>query len=410
MGNFCLNKLKEGRRKVESKQMKELKRNVHTGKRIIGVAAGSGLAAKAAENGGADFILALNSGKFRQMGVSSLAGWLPFANANETVMDYGRREILPRVKDIPVFFGFNGTDPTIDKKKWLLSLKASGFSGINNFPTVGMFDGQFREWLEENNLSYDQEVDSIKLAHELGLMTIAFVFDQLQTEKMLAAGADIICVHLGLTGGGTVGAKKILSLEAAKKLANELFEICKAADPSVIRMIYGGPVDSPLDADYMFKQTSAQGYIGGSSFERTPVEDSIGQITNEFKTAGILESNKKLYQLLEELEQHYDYVVFTQKYIAEHYMNEIKLTELADIMHISRQYLGTLFKEKIGIPFSDYLTSYRMKQAISILENNNVSISELAQMVGYADPSYFSRAFKKYTGFPPNTFRSSKKE
>lgn len=173
-------------------------------------------------------------------------------------------------------------------------------------------------------------------------------------------------------------------------------------------MIYGGPVDSPLDADYMFKQTTAHGYIGGSSFERTPVEDTIGQITNEFKTAGILESNKKLYQLLEELEQHYDYIDFTQKYIADHYMDEIKLTELADIMHVSRQHLGTLFKEKMGITFSDYLTSYRLNQAITILENKTVSIGELAQMVGYTDAAYFSRAFKKYTGFSPNTFRSSK--
>lgn len=393
---------------MEQRQLTQLKRNVHTDKRVIGVAAGSGLAAKSAENGGADFILALNSGKFRQMGVSSLAGWLPFSNANETVMDYGRREILPRVKNIPVFFGFNGTDPTIDKKEWLLSIKENGFAGINNFPTVGMFDGQFREWLDENNLSYDQEVASIKLAHELGLLTIAFVFDQTQTKQMLAAGADIICVHLGLTGGGTVGAKKILSLEAGKKIANELFDICEKVDPTVIRMIYGGPVDSPLDADYMFKQTTAHGYIGGSSFERTPVEDSIGQITNEFKTAGILESDKKLYQLLEELEQHYDYVDFTQKYIADHYMDDIKLTELADIMHISRQHLGTLFKEKMGITFSDYLTSYRLNQAITILENKTVSIGELAQMVGYTDASYFSRAFKKYTGFSPNSFRSSK--
>jgi predicted TIM-barrel enzyme len=159
-----------------------------------------------------------------------------------------------------------------------------------------MFDSQFREWLEENNESYVQEVDSIKLAHELGLLTIAFVFDQTQTKQMLAASADIICVHLGLTGGGTIGAKKILSLEAGISIVNDLFKICEKVNPNVIRMAYGDPIDSPLDADFLFKQTSAQGYIGGFSFERTPVESNIGKVTNEFKTTGIIEFNKQLYQ------------------------------------------------------------------------------------------------------------------
>lgn len=382
----------------------QMKKDCQNGKHLIGVAAGSGLVAKSAESGGANLILTLNAGKFRQMGVSSLAGWLPFSNANEMVMDYGKMEILPRVKKLPVFFGFNGTDPTINQKEWMQKIKVAGFAGVNNFPTVGMFDGQFREYLEENGLGYSLEVEMIKLAHEEGLMTIAFVFNEAQTYQMLAAGADIICVHLGLTSGGTVGAKKILSLASGEELANQLFEICKTVRPEVIRMFYGGPIDSPLDADYMFKQTTAQGYIGGSSFERTPVEDSIGQITNEFKVAGVLATDEKLYQLLEEFKQHYNYVDFTQKYIAEHYMEEVKLNDLARIMHISRQYLGTIFKETLGTTFSDYLTSYRMKQAMSIMKKEEIAIQELAQMVGYQDASYFSRAFKKYTGISPKKY------
>lgn len=384
---------------------RRLKQEVHSGKKMIGVAAGSGLAAKAAELGGADFILALNSAKFRQMGVSSLAGWLPFSNANELVMDYGTKEILPRVKQLPVFFGLNGTDPTINQAVFLQQIKAAGFAGINNFPTVGMFTGTFREALTEHGITYEQEVQCIQQAHELGLLTIAFVFNEKQTRQMLAAGADILCVHLGLTAGGTVGAKKLLSLDAGKTLANELFHICETLKPDVIRMIYGGPVDSPLDAEYMFKHTSAQGYIGGSSFERTPVEDRIGQITTEFKTAGILEKDKKLHQLLDELNQYEDYVAFSQKYIADHYMEEIKLAELATIMHISRQYLSTLFKAKIGISFSDYLISYRMDQAKTILTENKIAIEELAAMVGYRDAAYFSKSFKKYTGLSPKKYK-----
>jgi len=279
---------------------------------VIGVATGAGISAKYAVKGGADLILALNSGRFRQMGLGSIAGLLPFANCNQLVMEFGSREIIPIAKNIPVFFGLCATDPTIDLEKYIEEIHLNGFSGINNYPSVGMIDGQFREAIEEEGLSYDREVEAIRIAHRKNIFSIAFVFDEMQAKKMIAAGADVICAHLGVTKGGMLGAKKSLSLEAATKMAKAIFYVCDEMKSEVIKMIYGGPINSPLDLKYMYNNTDTMGYLGGSSFERIPFEIAITQVTREFKATGQIEENDLMNKMMVGITEYYDYIAFVK--------------------------------------------------------------------------------------------------
>ena len=249
------------------------------------------------------------------MGRSSLAGFLPFNNSNQMVMEFASKEIQPVIKKIPIFFGLNATDPTIDLERYIDQLKDRGFVGINNFPTVGLIDGQYREALEEMGFSYDLEVEAIRIAHKKELFTVAFVFDETQAKDMVTAGADIICAHLGFTAGGMLGAKKVLSLEAAKLKALRIFSVCDAIKPDVIKMIYGGPVKMPVDVQYMYSNTGIMGYIGGSSFERIPSEKSIINITRAFKNTGNLSEDDLMVKMLEGITKHYDYVQFVKKYV-----------------------------------------------------------------------------------------------
>lgn len=385
--------------------IENLKNQILLNKHIIGVAVGSGLSAKYAEKGGADIILALSSGRFRQMGIGSLAGWMPFSNSNELVMEFGSREIIPIVKNIPVVFGINATDPTINLEEYIDLIKANGFSGINNFPTIGMLGGKFREALEDGGIGFDKEVEAIKIAHEKNLFTIAFVFDEKQAEEMLGAGADIICVHLGLTGGGEVGAKKMISLESAKNVASKIFKVCDDIRPGVLKMIYGGPVKTPIDIDYMYKNTEAIGYIGGSAFERTPFESTITNTTKSFKFAGIHEKDELLIKMIEGIKKHYSYVDFVKEYILNNYMHKIFLSDLASVLHVSRPYLSSIFKSEVGCTFPEYLSQFRLNKAKEILEKENIQISEIAHIVGYSDYAHFSKAFKKQTGLSPKEYR-----
>ncbi|MDT8899857.1 phosphoenolpyruvate hydrolase family protein [Anaeroselena agilis] len=262
---------------------KSLAENRTENQPIIGVAVGSGLSAKQAIAGGADFLLALNAGRFRMAGISSLAALLPYANSNEMVLDFGSREIIPRAGNSPVIFGACATDVTVDQDALIAKIRARGFQGVNNFPTVGLIDGSLRQALEEGGLGFEREVEFIAKAAKAGLFTVAFVFDEHQGQAMAAAGADIICAHLGLTVGGKTGAKHSISLEKGIKLANGIFATVDSRHPAPIKMIYGGPVSTPEQTAYFYGNTGAVGYIGGSSFERIPAETTIEKVTGQFK-------------------------------------------------------------------------------------------------------------------------------
>ncbi len=386
----------------------KLKTQLRVTGHIIGVAAGAGITAKYAVKGGADMLLALNAGRFRQMGQSSLAGWLPFANCNEMVMEFGTREIIPLAAEIPVIFGLNATDPMIELEQYIALIGARGFAGINNFPTIGMLDGQFREALEEEGISFDREIEAIRIAHQQNLFTLAFVFDRHQAQAMAIAGADLICAHLGLTKGGYTGAKKVLSLQAAKEIADEVFTACDDVRPGIIKMIYGGPVKMPVDLSYLYNNTRTMGYIGGSSFERIPSEDAIINITRAFKQTGHLAQDELLVKMIEGIKNHYNYVDFVKDYVAVNYRQKVLFADLAKVAHISRSHLSALFKKEVGCTFSEYLIQYRISKAKEIMKVKHIKLNEVAQMTGFKEYSHFSHTFKRVTGVAPEKFLNHK--
>ncbi|QNB46375.1 AAA family ATPase [Thermanaerosceptrum fracticalcis] len=278
-----------------------LRETLQKKKNIVGAAVGSGLSARLAVSGGADLLLALNSGRFRNAGRSSMAGLMPFKNCNQWVLEFGSQEIIPVVQNIPIIFGACASDPTIDWDYFLDLLLQKGFHGINNFPSVGLIDGVLREALEEQGMGFANEVELISRAHRKGLFTVAFVFDPEQGEAMARVGADVICAHFGFTVGGSLGAKKSVSIENAAALANNIFSRAAAIRKDCFWLVYGGPVIYPEQADYIFKHTGAQGYIGGSSIERIPAEEGIREITDQFKN--IVRLQQENVRLKEELER-----------------------------------------------------------------------------------------------------------
>ncbi len=368
---------------------------------LIGVAAGSGMTGKYAEQGGADFILALSAGRYRQMGVSSLAGFLPFGNSNQLVLEFASKELVPSIKKIPVCFGICATDPTIDLKEFINLIKEKGFTGINNFPSVGLIDGMFREALEEQGITYDKEVEAIRIANEIGLFTVAFVFNESQALKMVEAGADVICVHFGLTKGGKLGAKKIQSLQSAKKMAVNIFKRCNQVNPNIIKMIYGGPVNNPKDVQFMYDDTEIMGYIGGSAFERIPSEQTILEVTKSFKQTNDFHYNELIEKITDGIGSQADYVEFVKKYVWLNYMNDISLNEIAEVLRLSRSYLSTLFKKEVGVSFTTYLIDFRLNRAIELLKKEKLPFAIIAEMVGYPNYSQFSKIFKKHKGQSP---------
>lgn len=388
---------------IVHKLQMEIKINGH----IIGVAAGSGMTTRYSVKGGADFILALSAGRFRQTGRPSMASYLAYTNSNDTVMDFATRELLTLMESTPILFGINATDPMIELPEYIEEIRGSGLSGLVNFPTVGLIDGRFRQALEGDGISYDTEVEAIRIASEKGMFTLAFVFDEEQAEKMINAGADIICAHLGWTMGGTLGAKKASSIKAACRSADRIFHICLEKAPDKIRMIYGGPVKTPADAEYFYKNTSCQGFIGGSSFERIPSEKAILQTTRYFKHPDDVENTNSLKSVLEGKPAESDYAEYIQEYISLHYHQTITLNGMAGILHVSPPYLGSVFKKKTGCNFTEYLITFRMNKACSMLANERLSISEIARDIGYGDPAQFSRIFKKYKGMSPRAYRSA---
>lgn len=251
---------------------------------IIGGGAGTGLSAKCEATGGIDLIVIYNSGRYRMAGRGSLSGLLAYGNANDVVMEMAR-EILPVVPDTPVLAGVNGTDPFCVMDHFLDQLKAIGFSGVQNFPTVGLIDGTFRANLEETGMSYGLEIDMIRAAHEKDLFTTPYVFNADEAVAMAEAGADIIVCHLGLTTGGAIGAETALKLEDCPELVNDWAEAALRVNPDVIVLVHGGPVSMPDDAEYVLKNTdNCHGFYGASSMERLPTEIALTEQTRSFKS------------------------------------------------------------------------------------------------------------------------------
>ena len=316
-------------------------------------------------------------------------------------MDMGCNELLPIIRDTPVLFGLFASDPMIHLYDYLQKIRENGFSGVVNYPTLSLIDGIFGEALSEEGNTYEKEVEAIKLAHFLDLFTIAFVVNAEQARAMTLAGADVICAHLGLTKGGFLGAKKYISINDARKISDEIFNASDKIRSDVIKMIYAGPANTPIDMQYLYQNTKCQGYIGGSTFDRIPTERAILNTTKAFKSYGSFDEKDPMSKLLNGNWNPGDYVEFVKKYIEEHYMKEIQLRDLAVVAHVSGSYLSVKFKKEVGCSFTEYLVRFRMNKAKELFEQKKMSCKEVAAMVGYEDYAQFSRMFKKYTGIPP---------
>jgi predicted TIM-barrel enzyme len=250
---------------------------------IIGGGAGTGLSAKCEEAGGIDLIVIYNSGRYRMAGRGSLSGLLAYGNANDVVMEMAK-EVLPVVKRTPVLAGVNGTDPFCQFDNFLDSVAAIGFSGVQNFPTVGLIDGVFRQNLEETGMSYALEVEMIRLAHKKDLLTTPYVFDPSQAAAMTKVGADILVAHMGLTTGGTIGAETALTLDACSGRIDAMAEAALKVRSDIIVLCHGGPIAEPADATLVLSKTRyCHGFYGASSMERLPAEKAITRQTQDFK-------------------------------------------------------------------------------------------------------------------------------
>jgi predicted TIM-barrel enzyme len=252
-----------------------------SGRPVIGAGAGTGLSAKCEEAAGVDLIVIYNSGRYRMAGRGSLAGLLAYGNANEIVVDMGR-EVLPVVRSTPVLAGVNGTDPFYDPHVLLPELARMGFAGVQNFPTVGLIDGDFRANLEETGMSYQLEVELVRVARELDLLTTPYVFSAADAVAMTEAGADVVVAHLGLTTGGTIGARTAKSLDDCVRLVDEWAAAARGVREDVLVLCHGGPIATPQDVEYVLSRTTADGFYGASSMERLPTENAMTDAVREF--------------------------------------------------------------------------------------------------------------------------------
>ncbi len=273
--------------------LKRLKQQRKQNRMLVGAGAGTGISAKSAEAGGVDLIIIYNSGRYRMAGRGSLAGLMPYGDANKIVVEMGS-EVLPVVKDTPVLAGVCGTDPFRMMDVFLKQLKEQGFAGVQNFPTVGLIDGIFRQNLEETNMGYDLEVDMIEKAHKLDLLTTPYVFDTDQAYKMAKAGADVLVAHMGLTTKGTIGAKTALTLEESAKKVQEIADAGRKVNPDVLVICHGGPIAQPEDVKYIMEHTTGiDGFFGASSIERFATEIGIKNQAERFKNIKLSNAKKQ---------------------------------------------------------------------------------------------------------------------
>jgi predicted TIM-barrel enzyme len=261
----------------------KLEGEIGKGRPIVAAGSGIGLAAKFAEAGGSDLIIIYNSGLYRMDGLPSIAGYMPFGDANAMVKEMGLRHVLPIVRETPVIAGICAYDLTRDMEVFLKELQVLGFSGVINFPTAGRIDGDFRRSMEEFDMGYEREANVMGLAGSLGLFTMAYVFNPEESRMMARNGIDSVVAHMKTTTGGTVGAKRPVSLEEAGKRCSAIFKAALSIKDNVICLAHGGPIEGPEATEYIYRHTQAKGFVGASSIERIPVEAAIRKTTEMFK-------------------------------------------------------------------------------------------------------------------------------
>jgi len=262
-----------------------LQATIAEGKPVVIAGAGTGISGKFAERGGADLIGVYNSGLFRMDGNGSLAGLMPYGDANQIVIDLANR-VFPQIKEAPMIAGICGTDPTREMKPYLKYLMELGFSGVMNFPTVGLIDGRFRRELEDTGMGYGKEIETLKLASELGFFTLGYAFNPEEAAMVGEAKLDVLICHMGLTRGGAIGSKEAegISLEECAELIRKMTAEARKYHKDIMIFAHGGPISYPEDTEYIYKNTEAVGFLGASSIERIPVEKPIQEAVEKFKS------------------------------------------------------------------------------------------------------------------------------
>lgn len=264
--------------------IERLRATLKKGNAIIAAGAGTGISAKFIERGGADLLIIYNSGRFRMMGHGSTCGLMAYGDANAIAMEIGEYEVLPVVQDIPVICGVHATDPRRRLWHWLLQVKEMGFSGVNNFPTHTIVDGHFRGVLEETGMSVRKEFEMVALARRMDLFSIVYVATPDEAVEMAKAGADAIIAHVGTTVGGSIGVQKaVVTWDFAIERTQQIIEAARKVRKDIIFLAHGGPINTPADADRILRSTEAVGFVGASSLERMGVEESLTNLTREFK-------------------------------------------------------------------------------------------------------------------------------
>ena len=281
------------RKEVVDRLRAELKK----GQPIIAAGAGTGISAKFIEKGGADLIIIYNSGRFRMAGRGSTCGLMAYGDANAIAMEIGEHEVLPVVEEIPVICGVHASDPRRRMWHWLLEVKNMGFSGVNNFPTHCIIDGQFRQVLEETGMSVKHEFEMVRLARKMDLFTVVYVATPDEAKAMAEAGADAIIAHVGTTIGGSIGVKKaVVSMDETVKRCQKIIDGAKQVRKDIIFLSHGGPIATPEDAAYINERTDCVCFVGASSLERLAVEDSLTQLTQKFKTIPVRKEALKAFK------------------------------------------------------------------------------------------------------------------
>ena len=256
-------------------------------KAIIGAGAGTGISAKFIEKGGGDFLIIYNSGRFRMSGHGSTAGLMAYSDANAVVMELGEFEVLPIVEEIPVLCGVHGSDPRRRMWHFLKQVKDMGFSGVNNFPTHCIIDGQFRDILEETGMSFDKEVEMIRIASKMDLFSAVYVATAQEAEQMVKVGADCVIAHVGTTVGGSIGVTgAVRGVETSYQITKDIADAARSVNPNVFVLAHGGPINTPDDVRTLMKEVDVHGFVGASSLERMAVEGSLVDLTKEFKAIG----------------------------------------------------------------------------------------------------------------------------
>src|SRR5687768_1912585 len=264
--------------------VERLRETLRKGKPIIAAGAGTGISAKFIEKGGGDIIIIYNSGRFRMAGHGSMAGLMSYGDANAVAMEIGEFEVLPVVEDVPVICGVHATDPRRRMWHWLGRVKEMGFSGVNNFPTHTIIDGNFRQMLEETGMGVEKEFEMVRLARKMDLFSIVYVATPEESKAMAEAGADVIIAHVGTTVGGSIGVKgACVTMPEAVKRIRRIIEGARQIRKDIIFLSHGGPIATPEDAAYINQHTDAVGFVGASSLERLGVEESLTNLTRRFK-------------------------------------------------------------------------------------------------------------------------------